>query len=71
MTSFSFSKYERPTYISLMEVFSNVFRNGLITSEDRIKLKETLLEESVTKEDLLIVNRLIYAVRRKMLKLGS
>ncbi len=70
MNTCTISNYERPTYNVLAEIFSKAILSGYITNQERQQLKETLLTDSLRQDDLLIANRLLYAIRRNILKLG-
>jgi hypothetical protein len=63
--------YERPTYNSLAEIFGNALSSGFLTAKERLQLRETLLQDAIVEDDLIIANRLLYALRRNFLKLAA
>jgi hypothetical protein len=55
--------------VNLEELFSKVLLSGLMTKSDRRRIQAALLENAVTEENLMIINRLVYGVRRGFVKL--
>lgn len=54
---------------SLEEMFGQVMFSSVVTTEDRQKLKATLLKETISDDEQAIINRLLYNVRRGWVKL--
>ncbi|EKD09443.1 MULTISPECIES: hypothetical protein [unclassified Limnospira] len=54
---------------SLEEMFGQVMFSSVVTTEDRQKLKATLLKETITEDEQAIINRLLYNVRRGWVRL--
>ncbi len=65
------TNFERATYTSLTEIFGQVISYGFLTTQARLQLKEILLQDSITEVDLLIANRILYALRHNILKLAD
>ncbi len=55
--------------VDLDELFGHILRSGALTPKDRLRLKKALLQDSLPEDHLLIINRLLYGVRRGFLKL--
>ncbi|HEY9667653.1 MAG TPA: hypothetical protein V6C91_12665 [Coleofasciculaceae cyanobacterium] len=53
---------------STAKLFTRVSQQGKITQQDRYLLKTALLSNSLTPEELVLINRLLYAVRRGRVK---
>ncbi len=71
MTNYTISNYDRSSYNTLAQIFTNAILSGFLTTTERLQLKDTLLDDSLLDDDLAIVNRLLYAIRRNMLKLSA
>lgn len=56
---------------TLEDLFGQVLLSGLLTPSDRQQLKAVLLEDKISDEHQVIINRLIYGVRRGFLKVAS
>ncbi|MBS0015658.1 hypothetical protein [Limnospira platensis] len=54
---------------SLEEMFGQVMFSSVVTTEDRQRLKATLLKETISEDEQAIINRLLYNVRRGWVKL--
>lgn len=55
--------------ISITELFSQVYSVGRITKSDRQYLQYALLEGCLSEEEISLIDRLIYAVRRGWLQM--
>ncbi|WP_347239447.1 hypothetical protein [Microcoleus sp. FACHB-68] len=60
-----------PSPGTLEDLFGQVLLSGFLTSSDRQHLKAVLLEDKISDEHQVIINRLIYGVRRGFLKVAS
>lgn len=49
---------------ALYELFATASVSGRLTLADRYGLMAALLEESLPQEDICIINRLLYAIRK-------
>ncbi len=65
------TNFERSTYSILTEIFGNAISSGCLSREERLQFKEILLQDSIVEADLLIADRLLYALRRNFLKLAA
>ncbi len=65
------TNFERSTYSTLTEIFGNALSSGGLSTKERLQLKETLLKDTIVEDDLIIANRLLYALRRNFLKLAA
>ncbi|MDY6939117.1 MAG: hypothetical protein SWY16_15790 [Cyanobacteriota bacterium] len=54
--------------ISLEELFSRAWKTGCLTDTEQQKLREKLLEKSVTQDEQSTIERLLHATRRGWLK---
>lgn len=55
--------------ISITELFSQVYSVGRITRNDRQYLQYALLEGCLSEEEISLIDRLVYAVRRGWLQM--
>ncbi|WP_199249466.1 hypothetical protein [[Phormidium] sp. ETS-05] len=55
--------------ISITELFSQVYAVGRITKTDRQHLQYALLEQCLSEEEISLIDRLVYAVRRGWLQM--
>ena len=55
--------------ISLEEVFGQVMFSSVITPQDRLVIKNAILNRVLTEDEKAIINRLLYNVRRGLVKL--
>lgn len=55
--------------VSLEDLFGQVLLSGLLTPIDRMQIRAVLLNESISEEHHVIINRLLYGVRRGFIKL--
>lgn len=53
---------------AIAELFAQVIQNGQITLTDRYFLRAALLNSSLCQDEEVLINRLLHAVRRGMLK---
>ncbi len=53
---------------SIAELFAQVIQKGQINLTDRYVLKTALLNNSLCQDEEILINRLLHAVRRGMLK---
>jgi hypothetical protein len=60
--------YQFPN-LTVTEIFSHIYSMGTITQRDRQFLQQALLEESLSEEEITLIDRLVYAVRRGWLKM--
>ena len=60
-----------PLQSSLAELFAEASNSGRITLADRYGLMATLLQESISEEEMNTIDRLLYGVRRGWLKVGD
>ncbi len=71
MTNYTACNYDRSIYNTLTELFSDAILSGFLTTTGRKQLQETLLDDELIQDDLIIVNRLLYAIRHNLLKLSA
>ena len=55
--------------ISLEEVFGEVMFSNVITTQDRLVIKNAILSDVLSEDQKAIINRLFYNVRRGWVKL--
>lgn len=55
--------------LSIAELFGSAFQKGGLTSSDRFELMSAFLNNALTIEDRLAIDRLLYAVRRGRIKM--
>jgi hypothetical protein len=60
--------YQFPN-LTVTDVFSHIYSVGRITSRDRQFIKVALLEEQLSDEEINLIDRLVYAVRRGWLQM--
>ncbi|MEB3826986.1 hypothetical protein [Phormidium sp. CCY1219] len=60
--------YQFPN-LTVTEIFSHIYSMGTITQRDRQFLQQALLQESLSEEEITMIDRLVYAVRRGWLKM--
>lgn len=60
-----------PLQSSLAELFAEASKSGRITLADRYGLMATLLQESISEEEMNTIDRLLYSVRRGWLRVGD
>lgn len=55
--------------LTITELFSHIYSVGRITRQDRKFLQNALLEQSLSEEEISLIDRLVYAVRRGWLQM--
>lgn len=60
--------YQFPN-LTVTDIFSHIYSVGLITPRDRQFLKDALLGQTLSDEEITMIDRLVYAVRRGWLKM--
>lgn len=58
-------------YGSIDELFAQIWQSGYVNSHAKRVLQTMLLEQSYTQDEQATIDRLLYAVRRGWLKVGS
>ncbi|MCT7957797.1 MULTISPECIES: hypothetical protein [Laspinema] len=60
--------YQFPN-LTVTDVFSHIYSVGRITQRDRQFIKVALLEQDLSDEEITLIDRLVYAVRRGWLQM--
>lgn len=60
-----------PEESNLSELFANVWKQGIMTANNRQSIKYALLTGNLNEAELRIINRMLYAVRRGWLKIAD
>ena len=56
---------------SIEELFGEIICAGIITQQDRLKIKSVLLNDCISEEHHAIIDRIVYNVRRGFLLIAE
>jgi hypothetical protein len=59
-----------PLPSTLAELFAEVNQKGQLTLTDRYRLRAAILNNPLNQDEFDLINRLLYSVRRGLLKVG-